>query len=1036
MKKLKYLLFSIVLALAISGFFPTTKNTSLNALYNGDMINNVIYVSFADGDNDWILDTPYGYESNVKTIMENSYNASNSSVNEYYKTMSYNKLNLTSNFYYANSNSTSTFTVPYTENELLTYSKTNPNGYLKYEVCTYTGSSAPSFLSLSYLTGTTHQFSCYDCGNSSYSGTSYYCDMDISDDIACYCKAVEYTDNNSNSYIYSHLEEYIREQIALKSVLKQISSFEGNIDSNNDGNIDAMTFIFPNSEDVGWSDLLWAHQLTIINLSDYLPSYILNYINLFDLLQGRGVRGETEGSISLMLEDIKISNKICADYNLYLLSDLVNNYTTNLHGDDGKELGVVFTMAHELGHILGLPDYYTYIEETGEVDPVEEWDLMSYAINNVPTYLTTYNREILGFTNTSNIKKLTTSGTYTLKPTCYDEMNNNNNNSNNVLAYVLEDPSFENQKIYIEYRYKGGKFEPAYSSKQNGLIIYRVDNNVKPMTNYEGMLSSGNFGGYPYNMYVFRNNRTNVFNDTYNSYGNSNLNLTSNVISFQTYDKSKPQEELELSDITYTNSGIVIENITINTQTNEISFDISGGYLQAPLVDLSSVQLNGDTNIIIEYGSVSAYEDAGIDFAEYEENDFIIKITNQVDLNIVDTYTYKYNLTHIESGETLELTRTINVVDTIKPTVTLIGDAVIELLNINDYEEPGINYYDNYNSNQELIVEISAPVYNPLTELWVVTYKVIDESNNTTIITRNIKVTVLDFTNVKLIGSFEVKHEVKTPYTDLGITFGAFNENEFEVLTSNSLNENVLGTYTYTYNLTHIQSGHNFTLTRTIHTVDTIAPLITLIGGNIIEFYDKDFSNFVEPGYETTDNYDTNLQTIVTNRIITNTELNITYYAIDSSSNETTVTRIVRITKKPINIHDNQITLTINNNKNDKFFTNSTIELKVNFILLPENDPNVTIKFYINNQQIISYIENTKTVSIKINEAGIYNVKVIVSGATITRQIVVNDIIGKSNEQKALITIIIIFPIVLLGVISIIILKNRAKKIKNRLDKY
>ena len=138
-----------------------------------------------------------------------------------------------------------------------------------------------------------------------------------------------------------------------------------------------------------------------------------------------------------------------------------------------------------------------------------------------------------------------------------------------------------------------------------------------------------------------------------------------------------------------------------------------------------------------------------------------------------------------------------------------------------------------------------------------------------------------------------------------------------------------------------------------------------------------------------------------------------------------------------MDIHDNQITLTINNNKNDRFFTNSTIELKVNFILLPENDQNVTIKFYINNQQIISYIENTKTVSIKINEAGIYNVKVTVSGVTITRQIVVNDIIGKSSEeQKALITIIVIVAVAMIGIIGLISIKNRAKKIKNKLDRY
>lgn len=1034
MKKLKLLFCFIIFALAFAGIFPLKNISTVNALYSGDVINNVIYLDFEDGDNAWIDEVPNYYTNDVRTIMENSYNNSTSSVNAYYKTMSFNNLNLTSNFY---TNNGKAYKVPYTKNELMAYSKTNPEGFLKYEVCTYTSSTEPTWLSAGYLI-TTHQFSCYNCGNPYYSGGYYSCDMDTSDGIGCYCAYVEFANHNTKTALYPHAEEYIREQIALQNVLKQITNLTGNIDSNNDGYIDALTFIFQDAENVDWSDLLWPHQGEIIAFGDYFPYYLRTPENLLEVFKAHGVRNESKESVSVLLNEIEINDKICKSHNLYLFSHLLKS-SSALKGADEKEIAIVFTLAHELGHVLGLPDYYTYDDysESGEEDPTDVWELMGYAIDAGPTYLTTYSREILGFTNSNNIKTITESGTYTLKPTCYDEINNNNNNSNNVLAYVIEDPNYSGQKIYLEYRFKGGSFEPNYKYKDDGLIIYRIDNNVE-LDGFGEMLSQGNFGSYPFNMYVFRDNYDFAFNDSNNTFGNSNVNSTSKAITFQTYDTTKTQDILTKSDITFHNTGIVIENISINKTTNEISFKISGGHLLEPSIDFSSVKLNGE--ITINHNVNTVYTDSGIDYGDFSASDFSVEINSNVNTNLLGNYNYTYTLTHIESNKTLELIRIVKVVDTIKPTIILKGDSELTLNNIRDYVEFGVDYLDNYDLKENLILTTTIPSkYDPINNIWKVEYKVVDTSGNETIIYRLIYINGVDLSQVKLIGSLSITHEVNTLYQDKGINFENLAENQFDIVISTNLNVEQLGEYTYTYNLTLISTGETLTLTRNINVVDTIAPTIILNGESVIELYKSEFENFVDPGCSFDDNYDTLLTTNQTQQKISDTQILISYYAQDDSGNETTITRTIKIVPKPLNKTDNNISILIKNLESE-FYTNNILTFELNYTLEDDNmlsESDLQIKFYVNNNEIISGITG-KTARIKFSSPGIYNLKVVVENIQITKQIVIKDPFERTtdDDKTAIIALIIIISVIILGIICTIINKVNTRKIKKRLDRY
>lgn len=1040
-KKLSFSIFAFILILFGGVYFaPNFFVSADSSLYTGDVINNVFYVTFSDGNTNWINEVPEtqantfnngNYTQNVQQLMNNSYNTSVSSVKEYYKTQSFNSLNLTSNFY---TNSNRAYALPYTKNELLPYSKTNTSGYLEYDICSYSGSK-PAQMSLEYFTSTTHLFSAYNCGNSKHDGSSSKCDLNYGsgDDVACICAYYKYITNNPTAKVtdYEHLERYFREQLAIKTLLSSVSSLNGNVDRNNDGKVDAITFIFPNITDtVNWNDLLWAHQMSLADLTSFK-----GYSGILKMMASKhGLRNLTDSDVTTILSNVEISGKMCYDYNLYTFHDLLPIYqgkTYCLKDENGLQLINNYTLAHELGHVLGLPDYYIYDSNDKHDDPVTFWDLMAYAYTGTPLYMTTYNREKLGFTKSTNIKKITTSGSYELYPTNYDEINNSNNNSNNVLAYVYEDPNFPNQKIYIEYRTMEGKFESGLNKwttdRKNGLIVYRVDEGIKQVTEYSSMLSSGNFMGYPYNLYVFRDGKNYALNSDFASMNN---------ITFQTYDSTKDQKELLKDDITFTDSGLTITFETI--EDGKLKFNITGGNLTTDDTrDLNSITLIGDDTIDIEVNS--SYTDLGIDYGEFSSDEFDISIDNKVNINKLGTYTYSYTLTiKTNNKKTKTLTRTVHVVDTTKPIVTLIGEGNITISSINDYVEQGINFSDNYDEKTNLIINISNLIYVS-ENYYKVEYSVTDTSGNETKIYRYITILAnpTDFSSVRLNGSSNIEHDVKTNYIDSGIDFGTFNESDFIIERTNTVNINVLGSYTYSYKLTYNSTHETFNLVRTINVVDKFAPTITLIGETEITKYLSELSTYNDKNVAVSDNYNTADEIEIITRLekINDSLYYYFYKAKDSSGNESEeIYRLIRIEYKPL--QQSQIRIEIKNNSSDTtFYTDTIIRFTARIDYNQDNLEGQTIRFFINDVEI-----NTSGdyFTYKFTRDGIYGIKVQIGETIKETEIVVKDIDTKPVDSKKM-SMVVMFGIiagVILFLFVVIIVCSKAREIKNNLDKY
>lgn len=230
-------------------------------------------------------------------------------------------------------------------------------------------------------------------------------------------------DPNANSGATSRrIREHTLLQNAVNAVKASIPA-GFNVDANNDGYVDCVSFIVSGGPD-GWSDLLWPHRWVL---------YTYN---------------------------VTINSKRVYDYTFQL------QYTSSAQ-NTRMRLG---TVAHEMFHVIGAPDLYRYTNTS--ITPVGSWDLMA-STGNTPQQMTAYMKYLYGGW-IDRIPDIAESGTYTL----------NQLESSTQNCFRIPSGKTHTEYYVVEYRRKNEMYDNIIPAA--GLLVYRINDRLVGVGNAQG----------------------------------------------------------------------------------------------------------------------------------------------------------------------------------------------------------------------------------------------------------------------------------------------------------------------------------------------------------------------------------------------------------------------------------------------------------------------------------------------------------------------------------------------------------------------
>jgi len=313
------------------------------------------------------------------------------------------------------------------------------------------------------------------------------------------------------------------------------------------------------------------------------------------------------------------------------------------------------------------------------------------------------------------------------------------------------------------------------------------------------------------------------------------------------------------------------------------------------------ITLLGSTTVNHEQGT--AYSDAGASATDNTDGNITANITVSgfVDANASGTYILSYNVSDAASNNAVTVTRTINVTDTTIPVLSLVGADPLNHEQGTPYADPGATASDSVDGDITANIVMTGTVNSNAGGSYTLTYNVSDAANNAaTTITRNVIVADTTVPTITLTGNSTINHEQGTAYTDAGAS--GFDSVDGDLTASinvtGSVNVNVGGTYTLTYNLSDAAGNTAITVTRDVIVADTIIPAIILTGNAIVNH--EQGVAYADAGASAADNLDGDISAniVITGFVDVNLPgtYTLSYNVNDAAGNAaTTVTRDIVI---------------------------------------------------------------------------------------------------------------------------------------------
>jgi len=344
--------------------------------------------------------------------------------------------------------------------------------------------------------------------------------------------------------------------------------------------------------------------------------------------------------------------------------------------------------------------------------------------------------------------------------------------------------------------------------------------------------------------------------------------------------------------ITVTTNGTVNSNAVGSYVLTYIATDSSGNTATATrtvnVVDTTApvVTVTGDNPATVELGTT--YTDAGATATDASGTVTVVT-SGTVDTDTVGSYTLTYTSTDA-SGNASSKTRTVNVVDTTAPVITVTGDNPATVEYGTTYTDAGATATD---ASGTITVETNGEV-NAEVGTYTLTYVAADASGNTATATRTVNVVDTTAPVITVLGENPATVEYGSDYVDAGATAVDVRDGTVTVVSTSISSTTVMGEQTITYTATDAL-GNSSTATRTINVVDTTGPVITITGDDPVTV--EYGSDYVDAGATATDLRDGTV-TVVTTSTSSTTTLGLQYVfytATDSLGNETQVYRTINV---------------------------------------------------------------------------------------------------------------------------------------------
>lgn len=251
------------------------------------------------------------------------------------------------------------------------------------------------------------------------------------------------------------------------------------------------------------------------------------------------------------------------------------------------------------------------------------------------------------------------------------------------------------------------------------------------------------------------------------------------------------------------------------------------------------ITLTGQASMTVETGT--SFTDPGATATDDRDGDITARIVKSGTVNtaVIGTYTLSYNVSDTAGNAAATVTRTVRVVDTTKPVITLVGSASITIDQGTAYTDAGATARDNYDGDITSRIVKTGAVNTATPGVYTLTYNVSDAAGNAaTAVTRTVivqAVVVVDTTPpvITLNGAAAMTLTVGATFTDPGATAVDDRDGDISarIVKSGAVNTAAAGTYILTYSVSDAAGNAAAPKTRTVtvnaastSTVTVVAP--------------------------------------------------------------------------------------------------------------------------------------------------------------------------------------------------------------------